>query len=181
MSTQDALDMMAADIMGKKEAKAAKLTPVGVERRSETLYLKKDEPVTFIGPVVTPDELASVLDQMKLAERTLRNAQQAVATLYWRQHNGQEPPPELDEGAVIAAARKVFPDAIVVDEAGEMPMSEFEEKYAAMQQAAQAAVFSGSPQAGWECPTHGDAGLEDRTSRKGRSYRACTQCEEFEK
>ena len=40
---------------------------------------------------------------------------------------------------------------------------------------------SGSARPGWNCPEHGALFTEDRKSPRGRNYRACTQCAQFEK
>jgi hypothetical protein len=44
----------------------------------------------------------------------------------------------------------------------------------------QEAVTVARPTGGWTCPTHG-ATVHQLTSRKGRVYMACTQCDKFEK
>lgn len=43
------------------------------------------------------------------------------------------------------------------------------------------APVSGSVVPGWVCPTHGDEAILDTKSRKGREYRLCTICKQFEK
>jgi hypothetical protein len=62
--------------------------------------------------------------------------------------------------------------------------------YATLQAQAQRAVFTpdidkpavaGSAAPGWVCPTHGAKSTKEQTSRKGRTYRVCTACPEFEK
>lgn len=78
----------------------------------------------------------------------------------------------------------------------------FKAQFAAQTAAAQAATFkqpevdlvaeahrifdvvdasSGSPAPGWVCPEHGDANIADLKSGKGRKYRACGICKQFEK
>lgn len=34
---------------------------------------------------------------------------------------------------------------------------------------------------GWTCPAHGMASVKTQTTRKGRTYRVCAECPEFEK
>jgi hypothetical protein len=41
-------------------------------------------------------------------------------------------------------------------------------------------VFAGML-AEWVCPTHGNSTINNRVSRRGRKYRACTTCGQFEK
>lgn len=82
----------------------------------------------------------------------------------------------------------------------------FQERYARLSAEAQAATFkgdfvpaakevfgddllpgpyptaaSGSPSADWVCPTHGDADIVNLESKRGRKYRACQTCKQFEK
>ena len=53
--------------------------------------------------------------------------------------------------------------------------AQFKAEMEAKQAAAQAQVF------GWTCSTHGDTAIATLTSRKGRAYRSCAECFEFEK
>jgi hypothetical protein len=66
-----------------------------------------------------------------------------------------KPDTTLDEGAGISAISVVVQTATVGDAP---PLNE-----------------------GWGCPTHDQQGFKELTSRRGRKYRACTICEEFEK
>ena len=54
--------------------------------------------------------------------------------------------------------------------------AKFADDMKAKQEAAQAQVFGG-----WQCPTHGAASVTTLLSRKKRQYRACIECNEFEK
>jgi len=136
--TQSVLDAMTAGIMGKKEAKAAQLTPVGREQGGP-LSKAFDAPFPFDYP-------ASQVQQ------ALRNIRQEVDYII---------------KACDAVEASLSP-------AGRVPVN----PVAFVEADEPVAVISPT---GWSCPEHGDASLVTLTSRKGRTYRSCTSCMEFEK
>lgn len=72
-------------------------------------------------------------------------------------------------GDLVPAAKEVFAGDLAAE--GDVSASEGDGP----------AYVSGSVVPGWVCPTHGDAAIVNLTSRKGRKYRACETCKQFEK
>ena len=152
--TQSVLDTMTAGIIGRKAERAATLTPVGMER---AVPHAAEQGITL----EQAERLLQDLDDANRAgrrayENLIRTGQRFVAIL------SGKPDTALDEAAVVG---------------------DFPAEFAAKAAAAQAATFGDAPplDEGWSCSVHDQASLKELTSRKGRKYRACTLCEEFEK
>jgi hypothetical protein len=172
------LDQMTADVTAVKQAAA--LTPVGTEKGAPLPPNRiPDVPEVFL----TQEAVLDIAKDLRVQAATLI----AVAEGLERQATGEVVAPPPDKEAVVAAVKEA--EAAADDRA-----AEFAASYAAQQQAAQAAVYgdapaepervaaaSGSPASNWVCPEHGDKGLRDLTSKRGRAYRACTICSKFEK
>lgn len=189
-ATQSALDAMAASIGTAAAEKGAKLTPVP----GEVPVPQTVEPA----PGWNKADVDGILRSIDATEKSIVGLLNILRAEV-RRGLPIEPDPEmvLDEGAALALARQVFGSevakiVVTPTETGAI-ITSFAEDFEAKSQAAQAATFR-APQGadaglpaeqpgpdGWSCPTHGDEGVTSLVSRKGREYRACTLCKEFEK
>lgn len=184
--TQSVLDQMAAGIMGRKQEKAATLTPVGLEAPAKPAIaeVKGDifphdggiqSQIIFSAKIIR-ENLFQMRSQLDGMEDCLQSIEREVGL--------RDALPALSAKPVEAP----LVEAPLVEES-------FEEKYAAQQADAQAQAFgsandapvvppvstSGNLSSGWECPTHGSDSLTTLTSRKGRKYRSCIGCDQFER
>lgn len=165
------LDQMTRNASERKADASAALTPVGLETV---------KPGAFVSTPV--EERRSWLAAITEARE---HTQRALAVLTAAERNLNTGLGHTLEADYFGIAQEVFPDAIVIDEEGEMPVDEFKEKFVAMQQAAQAAIFTGGAKTPetvkneWACPDHG---FDHIITRKGRTreFRACTACGQYE-
>lgn len=170
-ATASVLEQMTAGVMGRKTEKAAMLSPVGAERgplpERTNASFPNDHPLEVV---------SAALRNMRREIASIVEALDAIEAL-----NGGPVEVPLDSAATVAAVKA---DEKAAD-------SKFAVDFTAKQAAAQAAVYRdaeaepASPtvavaDGGWECPAHG-ANVKQVTSRKGRVYRLCLVCEEFEK
>lgn len=155
------LDEMTKNIVGHKEAKASKLTPVGSEVGGPLAGLKVPGQAF---PNDHPED--SVRDAIRLLEDVLTSLRGLI---------GQPAP-----------ATETAPSQTKEQLADET----FRASMKAKSEAAQAQVFKApepepepTPEgySDWTCPAHGVDGIVPMESRKGRKYWACSKCEEFEK
>jgi hypothetical protein len=185
--TQSVLDQMTAGIMARKDEAATRLTPVGQERIANapsdvaggavpppTAALPDEERQSILAAIVEArQELARAEKSLETARRTLGEVERNI-----NRANGYMLEADWDARRARTAA----------------PEKPFAEHYAELQARAQSAVFGSpadepspqpveqdAPTVGWACPEHGSASLTTLTSRKGRTYRSCTACQEFEK
>ena len=172
--TQNVLDQMTAGIMQQKANKSTKLTPVAGEAVSSLpktpAAFPNDQPQEVTEGIIRDIEIQIVrLQEVVTALRLLTGAVEST-----------------DEGPTLTPVSAT----LKVDKEAEAKADEnvaFTANYARLQAEAQAAVFKDAPPTvaplakGWECPVHGGTSLQSLTSRKGRMYKACTQCEEFER
>ena len=155
--TQSVLDMMTSGIMQRKETKAATLTPVGAEKAGP---LKGPVPAAF--PYDYPEqEVRKAIGELRRQARIINEAADAVEKAL-----DGEAPPATFEHAGGREYKQVETPAPEVAEANGPAQAE---------QPAQPAPGK------WECPTHGTLNIQQLTSRRGREYRACTACKEFER
>ena len=89
------------------------------------------------------------------------------------------------DGRAAARVEVETPLAQVVTEAS---LAEFSTRLQELAEEAQVATFSAPPvattaatAAGWVCPVHRGPAVRPATSRKGRHYLVCAECDEFER
>lgn len=178
MTEPSVLDKMsagisAAGIAQKKQGKAATLTPVASEPGGPLDGLKTKAPFPNDHPA---EAIRAALAQLRLeAGHILEAVDAAEAAL-----RAPDAPAPVVEEPVDVKALEQSADA-----------EAFKRDFAAKQAAAQAAAFAAAdtpaetPEPatgeGWACPVHGLDSVVTLKSRKGREYRACSKCEEFEK
>lgn len=160
---------MTRGVMERKDAKAVQLTPVGRERTAlSTVKTDANFPNDIPGERI---ELAVVEVRRQLG--LITDALNAIDAM-----NG------------IAAAGSVV-DARTAAKLTEKAADEkFADRMKRLEAEAQAAVFASLDEppsdvtpdvtSGWVCPTHKAVNLVTLTSRKGRTYRACKGCNNFE-
>lgn len=188
-STQSVLDSMTAGILDRKAGKTASagLTPVAGERAPAPPTIPHDLPGNFMAAEGIRDAakdlrahaalLLSVADSLDLLTG-MPTVQQVDPTVLVEEARKRA---EREADARVAAANAARATTTTND---------FAVQFAEKQEAAQRAVFSpdadkppvsGSAAAGWACPVHGPSATQEKTSRKGRTYRVCSRCLEFEK
>jgi len=182
--SESVLDTMVAKVITQKQAKEMKLTPVGSEPGGPLAGLPNDVPGVFMSNEAMADiardlrrkadVLVAVADGLDviLGIRPDEKAAEALAL------NAKLAEREADR-QVADRAKAAEGDARAAARVEGLPASPeaeaFKKEYEAKSAAAQASTF------GWACPEHGSDNLKTLTSRLGRTYRACTQCKEFEK
>lgn len=190
-STQGVLDTMTAGIMGTKANKATSLTPVGSEKGGPLAgaVLPNDVPGQFL----SNELLADISARLKADAAALLVVANGLDVLLGV--DGPVAEHEAKEAAVSVKAAEREADRQAADRAkaaeGDKQAAErvaFAAKFNAQAEAAKASAFraADAPAEGtaaeiWSCPAHGTAFVTTLTSRWGRTYRACTNCKEFEK
>lgn len=177
------LDQMTAATRQRKEDKAATLTPVGTETIGRSRI--PDVPEVFL----TGEALTEIAKDLRAQAEVLIRVADGLDG-----HVGRSSAAPLDTRATMAEATKAAERAADAAQAWTPQTQAIIDRMASLSTTAQASAFvpgpvdepapaaaSGSTAEGWVCPTHGDAHLNDLTSRKGRKYRACTACTAFEK
>lgn len=192
MDSGSIIASMASDIVNRKSAAASVLTPVQGEAIKQPGTLPK---TTAMFPNDQPGEVvAGVIREL---ERQIANLIGVVESL--RGAAGIEDPiavivegeeAKLREAAAdlkaAAKAKKLTPETQAITD-----------NMARLKASAQAEAFTGGPTVeciiaeaddpevaangkpkGWTCPEHGKA--IDKTSPKGRAYRGCPECRNFE-
>jgi len=187
MTTQSVLDSMTAGIMDRKSGRSESkgLTPVAGELPAKAGI--PDVPEVFL----TNEAVADVARDLR-AQATLLlqvadalDARTGVVTAtvppvrFIAESEARQKEREADERIrqIKATETTAAPSILPV--------------YADLQKQAQDAVFAavqptmparaGSVAPGWKCPTPGATYVEVKSSRKGREYRVCSRCPEFEK
>lgn len=164
--TSSVLAAMTASIMKAKQGKGTTLTPVGPETAPVRVTILPDKAKASF-PNDHPVE--SIRSALLTLRREVQHILEAIEAI------------EAVSGAVdpVPTAAEVTRTTEVLQAQSESEADarqrEFDAALAAKAAAAQAAAWP----KGWACPTHGGT-TETRTSRKGRVYAACTQCQEFE-
>lgn len=171
--TQSVLDQMTAGIMDKKAAKATTLTPVSGEKA----VLDRTFPVAL--PYDNADMIQKALaDAREQVVFVLEGIDKIISAF------GENPYQSAAPDTADLAQRQKEREADERVKAAACP------KYEQLQQEAQASlgwdqptppVQSPTERGGWFCHTHKDAPVRELTSKKGRVYKACTICEEFER
>jgi len=169
--------MLAAGILGRKQQRAATLTPVGVEKNGPL-----DGPIPGIFPWDYPKEqIAAAIGRIRTELAGVENGLKRV-----EEAAGLPAPvpisPLPNDQAEAAREEQRLKERAADDLA--RAQSSFEAGYEAKIAAAQEQVFqTASPlvDEGWACPVHGYKAIVGLVSRKGRKYRACRDCEEFER
>jgi len=160
--TQSVMDSFVASIMGHKAEAAAGLTPVPGERpleRTPAEFPWDGAREQLLASVrIIRNELGYMSDGLAKIEAALEAEPPKASALH----------EDIKQREAEADARHVARTA-AVEEA-----PDFATRFAAQTAAAQAATF------GWACPTHGAKAILDKVSPKGRKFRACTLCREFE-
>lgn len=199
--TQGVLDSMTVDIRDNKDAKAATLTPVGIERGGpldgrHALPFPYDDPQTIQTALRTALSLmAQVHGSLDSVERGLVEFGElraeldhvgkgiiALAALYGLSEGDVTVPP--GQGVPRAAEQTRIAEQVIERAADE----KFADRLARLSDEAQTAVFKPEVDApaadAWVCPDHGTANVVTRKAgRSGRIYRACAvaACNQFEK
>lgn len=171
--TQSVLDQMTAGIVGRKAAKSAGLTPTPGEVAASSSAVPARIAASF--PNDHPREaIEQAIGLIRLEVAHVLSALDAIES-------------------VLGTVRAPSPAPVADVKAQEREADERAAEYAAQQKAefaasiaqkareAQESVFGPTPDAGWKCPKHGDAKITNETSRRGRKYRKCGLCTEFEK
>jgi len=177
--TQSVLDLMTAGIMGMKQDKASQLTPVGMEKPPPTIADARGDVFPHDGGlqsqiVFSAKIIRENLFQMQAQLTGMEDCLQSIE----REAGLREP--------LSPTVNPAAPDTLDT-------LLTFEEKFAAQQADAQAQAFKAAdevkasepqpaqPSSGWVCPEHGDSHLTTLTSRKGRQYKSCVGCSQFER
>ena len=188
--TKSVLDQMTAGIMGRKELKATQLTPVGQE-------IPKREP-SFADATGDQFEYERGMREQIIHSGAIIRKELATIELCLQSIERQagvpltEPPVTTITSAVNAAAEATKQAEKKADTETEKFQASFAAKAAAAQKAAfvglddpgeapaPVVVAAAPADGGWQCPTHGTDALTNLESRKGRKYRACITCNQFE-
>jgi hypothetical protein len=171
--TQSVLDQMTAGIMGRKQEKATSLTPVGMER--PTILDAKGDVFPHDGGIGS-----QILHSARLIRAELAGIESCLRSIEREAGLTEGGPPVVIHDPKEAARLAVHAE----EQAKE---ASFKERFAKQQVDAQSQVFvvSDEPPAnirqGWICPSHGDSNVVGLKSKRGRDYRKCTLCEEFER
>lgn len=182
--TQSVLDQMTGGIAGRKSDKATQLTPVGMERKP---VLPNDLP----GQFMSSEALADAAKDLRVKSRLLYDIANSIDTLVGQVFgHTEEPEPEVavDTKAVEQAADAAHRARQEPEQDPGQDGSDFATTFARKSAAAQAAAFAQADEpvetepveTAWACPEHGFDNIRILTSRKGRSYPACS-CGEFQK
>jgi len=161
----DILDSLTSEVAVRKDTA---LTPVGLEKPGIPAGRMPDMPTIFMPQEAIEAAVREVRAQAKL----LLQACLAIEVSLGHEVGG----PTREEQAIEVKSVERTADA------------KFADDYAEKQRVAQSAAFAAKPDApvvpeysgDWKCPEHGDLTLRVATSRKGRTYRACNTCSEFE-
>lgn len=168
---QAVLDALVQSTQERKPAVKVTLTPVGAEKGP--IPSRTDAP--FPNDYPEQNIVQTVLTLRREIKRLTETADAIEALLH----------------PAVESAVKVFGAELAEDPraAFEAALEEvaFMERFEAMQAAAQeqtygkpvVAIVAPESTSAWTCPTHGVG--EDRLSRKGRPFRACPTCAEFER
>jgi len=182
--TQSVLDAMTAGILDRKANKAQSvgLTPVAGEAAPKPPLCDISTPAEF--PFDRPDliqkALADAREQVVFVLDGIDRIIAAFGANPYRTDTVMAPDTKAAEREADERAR-AYAAANPPDRGPNEPV-DFSADYAAKQAAAQAAVFtSGSAAPGWVCPVHGKSSTQETLSKKGRKYRICTKCPEFER
>lgn len=187
--TQSVLDAMTAGIMGRKSKAAAKLTPVV----GEVQPIHKISPVAdaYSGTAGAPwpfDDPQTTMTALKAARQEVLHVMEGIDRLLAIYGVQLEPPtlPAQAQAEEQRARDRAADERVAAQAAAEPPEESFDERLSRLTAEAQKAVFAkvteavtAAPVDGWVCPEHGK--FQVLTSRRGRQYRACTTCEEFER
>lgn len=199
--TQSILDTMTAGILDRKAGKSNRpaLTPV----QGEVTASPPLPAITTLKGDVFPHD-GGITEQVTHSARSIRESLRLIAT-YADQIEGClrsiEREAGLPEGGLSSitaigaaeaareeqrAAERLADEAVAFARANDTPTEGFAEAFERKAKAAQAQAFSapasaGSPSSGWVCPTHGAKNTAQKVSKKGRPYRVCNACLEFEK
>jgi hypothetical protein len=164
--TQSVLDKMTAGIMGMKQERATQLTPVGMERSNPLPAIAEAR-----GDVFPHD--GGIQDQIVFSAKIIR---ENLFQMQTQLAGMEECLRSIEREAGLA--EPLTPVSTPAEPT-------FEEKYAAQQADAQAQAFTATPVVkgtdAWECPAHGSSNVVGLKSKKGRDYRKCTLCSEFER
>lgn len=193
------LDTMTSQIVSHKQEKAqsAGLTPVGLEKGAAN-GREKRAPLDGRHDVIFP------FDDQQTIHQAIIDGLKAVTTLTYHVEHIRDglkvlaecygvllelppatPTPEI--GPKIDRAKEAAASAWVEKKAEE----KFQADFAEQSKKAQAEVFAPAPvppvpvepetAEGWSCPKHEYKTLTTLTSKRGRVYRACLSCSEFER
>lgn len=180
----DILDKMAAGIMGNKARAAAKLTPTTAEKAAAPGWPVGGDVKTYApfpyddlnmieGALTRMEQAANdVLDQVRFVRQGLQLIRDAEPQAKAAEAARKQAEREADERAAIQEREAI--QSVAKDD-----QEDFEAEMAAKAAAAQAATFKQAEPDGWACPEHG--GFVEKTSGKGRKYRGCSECDEFER
>lgn len=203
------LDQMTAAIMGDKATAAAKvrgLTPVGEEAAIviPARVVAPVEPLPEGGPlagIVFPVEviieniqrsLDAALADLERIKMLVQQGGAAPQSPQTKERAADErariiaeaesaPLQAMTEEVAAGAAAIVAKQEAVTAAFADPPASVFDVAFTAKAAAAQAVTFAQPVVAadGWVCPKH--KVFEDRKSPRGREFRGCPQCDEFER
>jgi hypothetical protein len=180
--TQSVLDQMTAGIMGRKQEKATSLTPVGMER--PTILDAKGDVFPHDGGIGS-----QILHSARLIRAELAGIESCLRSIEREAGLTEGGPPVVIHDPKEAARLAVHAE----EQAKE---ASFKERFAKQQVDAQSQVFvvsdepvpiapapvaPGNVTEGWICPVHGHKNLTTLTSRKGRQYKSCVGCDQFER
>lgn len=167
------LDEMTKGVVERKAAKSGpKLTPVGTEASP----LKPSQvgipevPEVFLTNEAVADIAKDLREQAAILVRVAEGLENLTATV-----RVESSDPLAEQKAKERAA----------DEKHAIPLTpqaqKLTENIAAIKAKAEAPKPAAPVADGWSCPTHGVTDIKELTSRAGRAYRACGQCDQFEK
>lgn len=191
--TQSVLDAMTAGILDRKAGKSVKagLTPVKGEQQASTPAPLDRNPASVGGDVFPYDgglieQVAHVHRQVRMNLATMEEAMRSIERACGLPEGGavvETKASSAERERLEQQAREREADERVRKQREmEAPVEEpFPDRYKRLQEEAQSSAFAGSAAPGWACPTHGASAVEQKTSRKGRTYRVCSKCPEFEK
>lgn len=191
------LDQMTRGITERKATKAGpKLTPVGTEVAGVTPSADRlpNDVGVFMSNERLAEHRASLVQFIEDATAIVAGIddmlggppEQAKASVNDAVEAEKVANKQADAKAKARAAKAAKPKA------AEPKDEPFDERLARLKQEAEASVYGTAlPDVsvdieepvddGWQCPEHGNQDIKELVSRKGRNYRACGLCSEFEK
>jgi len=147
-----------------KANKSTTLTPVGTE--AARMLPRIDAPFPNDHPL---EVIESLIRELSFQYDTLGELIDSLRRTAGKPREEEAPPPP--------SQRQIEREADARAEA-----EPFAEKFAKMQEEAQAATYKPVGDH-WQCPKHGNESLRDAASPKGRKYTACAvaNCKEFQR
>lgn len=182
------LQDMTAGIIGPKAERARKLTPVVGETSTTMAQFAAATLPNDVGMLMSNESLWEAAKQLRANAAAMLTIAEGIEKLtgeppYWKTPVASDPakPTKAEKAATKAAYEKESDERVksmMVEIAPGFPPAS---SLASLDDGAEEEPAApAAPADGWVCPKHGDT-TKTLRSRKGREYRACTECDEFER